>query len=100
MIGIKLKLESKDLNISTSFCVLTIYCLLTKGTEKQVSGTSKIKNFVGDKMPTLTLSIPRELKERMDKHPEINWPEVLRRRLEKRAEQLLKFEEMVKRGEI
>ena len=43
-------------------------------------------------MPTLTLSIPDELKERMKKHPEINWPEVLRRRLEQTGERLLKFE--------
>ena len=51
-------------------------------------------------MPTLTLSIPDELKKRMDALPEVNWPEVLRRRLEARANQLLKFEEMRKRGEI
>lgn len=51
-------------------------------------------------MPTLTLSIPKELKERMDKMSEVNWPEVLRVRLEKRAEQLLKFEEMRKKGEL
>lgn len=29
-------------------------------------------------MPNLTLSIPPELKERMDKHPEINWSQVAR----------------------
>jgi len=51
-------------------------------------------------MKTLTLSIPKELKEKLDKFPEINWPEVLRNRLRKRAEALLKFEEMRKRGEL
>ena len=51
-------------------------------------------------MPTLTLSIPKELKERMDSKPEINWPEVLKAGLRKRAEQLLKFEEIRKRGEL
>ncbi|MBS3138902.1 hypothetical protein J4207_04315 [Candidatus Woesearchaeota archaeon] len=51
-------------------------------------------------MPTLTVSIPKELKKRMDSLPEVNWPAVLRVRLEKRARQLLKFEEMRKRGEI
>ena len=50
-------------------------------------------------MPTLTLSIPKELKKRMDEFPEVNWPEVLKARLKKRAEALLKFEEMRKRGE-
>ncbi|MCK4364635.1 MAG: hypothetical protein KAW45_01150 [Thermoplasmatales archaeon] len=51
-------------------------------------------------MSTLTLSIPKELKKRMDEFPEINWPEVLKARLKKRAEALLKFEEMRKRGEL
>jgi len=51
-------------------------------------------------MPTLTLSIPKELKKKMDSMPEVNWPEVLRERLEKRAKALLKFEEMRKRGEL
>ena len=51
-------------------------------------------------MPTLTLSIPKELKERLDKHPEVNWPEALKSRLKKRAEALLKFEKMRKRGEL
>lgn len=51
-------------------------------------------------MPTLTLSIPDELKKRMDKHSEINWPNVLRSRLKRRAEALLKFEEMRQRGEL
>ena len=51
-------------------------------------------------MPTLTVSIPKELKKKMDEHPEINWPEVLKKRLQKRAEALLKFEEMRKKGEL
>ena len=51
-------------------------------------------------MPTLTLSIPDELKKKMEEFPEVNWPELLRNRLQKRAEQLLKFEELRKRGEI
>ena len=51
-------------------------------------------------MPTLTISITKELKEKMDEFPEINWPEVLKIRLEKRAKALLKFEEMRKKGDI
>ncbi len=43
-------------------------------------------------MSTLTVSIPKELKKRMDALPEVNWPEVLRSRLQKRAEELLEFE--------
>jgi len=51
-------------------------------------------------MPTLTISIPRELKEKMDEFPEVNWSEVLKNRLKKRAEALIKFEQMRKKGEI
>lgn len=51
-------------------------------------------------MPTLTISIPKELKKKMEVYPEINWPEVLKNRLKKRAEALLKFEQMRKRGEM
>ncbi len=51
-------------------------------------------------MPTLTLSIPEELKKKMDKHSEVNWSDVLRSRLKKRAKALLKFEEMRQRGEL
>ncbi|MEA3458184.1 MAG: hypothetical protein U9R21_05850 [Candidatus Thermoplasmatota archaeon] len=51
-------------------------------------------------MPTLTVSIPKELKRKMDGYPEVNWPEVLKIRLKKRAETLLKFEQMRRRGEV
>ena len=51
-------------------------------------------------MPTLTVSIPKELKRKMDEYPEVNWPEVLKIRLKKRAEALLKFEQMRRRGEV
>lgn len=50
-------------------------------------------------MPTLTISIPKKLKNKMDEHPEIDWSEVLKNRLEKRAEAILEFEEKRKKGE-
>ena len=50
-------------------------------------------------MATFTVSIPDELKAKLDKHPEINWAEVLRRALSKRVELLKKFEEE-HRGEL
>ena len=54
----------------------------------------------GAKMATFTVSIPKELKERLDKHPEVNWPEYLKGRFAIKLKQLRKFEEMVNRGEI
>ena len=50
-------------------------------------------------MPTLTVSIPQELKKKMDQYPEINWPEVIKTRLKNRAEALLAFEQKRQRGE-
>ena len=51
-------------------------------------------------MPTLTVSIPKELKEEMDKRPQINWPEVIKAGLEKKGRALLKFKEMYEKGEL
>ena len=53
-----------------------------------------------EKLTTFTVSIPDELKKRMDELPEINWPEYLKKRLEIRLKQLQKFEALVSRGEI
>ena len=50
-------------------------------------------------MATLTVSIPRNLKKRMDEFPEVNWQETIKIRLKKRAEALAKFEQMQKRGD-
>ncbi len=51
-------------------------------------------------MATLTLSIPNDLKEKLDRHSEINWSEYLKKKLAVRVEQLIKFESLVKEGKI
>ena len=51
-------------------------------------------------MATVTLSIPDELKKRLDKHPGIKWSEVFRSIIIRKVEQLKKFEQMVERGEL
>lgn len=43
-------------------------------------------------MPRITLSIPDELKKRLDEHPEVNWNELLRQGLKRRVEKLKRFE--------
>jgi hypothetical protein len=48
-------------------------------------------------MKRITLSIPDDLKKKMDSKPEINWPAVIRQGLGKRLEQLEKLRE---NGEI
>lgn len=51
-------------------------------------------------MATVTLSIPAELKSKMDALPEVKWSEILRKMVIRKVKQLKKFEEMVARGEI
>mgnify|MGYP001598535492 FL=1 len=51
-------------------------------------------------MPTITISLPDKLKERLDKHKDINWPEVFRRAFEKKVMELEEFESFkAQRGE-
>jgi len=51
-------------------------------------------------MASVTLSIPDELKEEMNKFPEVKWSEVLREITMRRVKQLKKFVQMVEKGEI
>ena len=43
-------------------------------------------------MATLTLSIPQELKERMQTYPDINWSAVARKAISQRIEEMELFE--------
>ena len=54
----------------------------------------------GDNMAKLTLSIPKELKDKLDKIPQVNWSEVIRAGIKKKVEQLEKFEQLVNKGVI
>jgi hypothetical protein len=51
-------------------------------------------------MATFTISIPEDLKKRIDEHPDINWPEYLKKRFEIRIRELNKFEELKNSGKI
>lgn len=53
-----------------------------------------------NKMETFTISIPEELKKKMDKHLEINWAEYLKKRFEARIRELKKFEELKNSGKM
>jgi len=85
MMPVKLfSLKPKGLYILTIFPLLTIFRLFTED----------------EKMAKLTLSVPKELKGRLDKMPEVNWSEVIRAGIEKKVKQLEKFEQLVNRGEL
>ncbi len=54
-------------------------------------------------MPNLTIAIPNELKNKMDKLPELNWSEVIRGFLSekiKRAMVLKKLDSMLENSEL
>ena len=48
-------------------------------------------------MIRMTFSIPKELKDRLDKRPDVNWPEVFKDGLRKKLE---KLEELKAKGEL
>lgn len=48
-------------------------------------------------MKRFTVSVSREFKERLDRHPDINWPEVMKEGIRKRLEVL---EKLRARGEL
>jgi hypothetical protein len=48
-------------------------------------------------MPTVTIAISKKLKEEMKQYPEINWPELIKQRLQKRANALVQFEKRRKK---
>ena len=51
-------------------------------------------------MATFTVSIPQELKKKIEAHPEINWPEYLKKRFEIKMNELKRFEELKIWGKI
>jgi hypothetical protein len=74
-------LSPKDLNTSTDLIVCT-----------EIHG--------GAEMATITVSVGDELERVRKKFPDVDWNEVLKRGLLKRLEELKKFEELRKRGEL
>lgn len=51
-------------------------------------------------MVTFTVSIPKELKKKLEEHPEINWAEYLKLRFETKIKELKRFEELKGSGKI
>ncbi len=51
-------------------------------------------------MATFTVSIPKDLKKKMDARPEINWAEYIKQRFEIRIKELRKFEELKNSGKL
>ncbi|WP_380678818.1 hypothetical protein [Salinigranum sp. GCM10025319] len=45
-------------------------------------------------MPTITVNVDDDLKERMEKHPEINWSEVTRQAIQEKVDALEVMDEL------
>lgn len=56
--------------------------------------------ITGDWMVSVTLSVPKEMKEKMEKFPEINWSEVARGSIQEKIRDLEFLEEFKKQSEI
>jgi len=44
-------------------------------------------------MPKITLSIPKEMKNKLHQYPDLNWSEILRRGIKEKIKKLKKFEQ-------
>lgn len=51
-------------------------------------------------MPTITVNVDDALKERMEKHPEINWSEVTRQAIRSKIEKLELMDELTTDSEL
>jgi hypothetical protein len=51
-------------------------------------------------MPTITVNVDDDLKEQMEKHPEINWSEVTRQAFREKIEKLELLDELTADSEL
>jgi len=51
-------------------------------------------------VPSVTVNVDDDLKERMEKHPEINWSEVTRQAIQEKIEALEVMDELTGKSEL
>ncbi|MDS0283163.1 hypothetical protein [Haloarcula onubensis] len=51
-------------------------------------------------MPTITVNVDDDLKEQMEKHPEINWSEVTRQAIQEKIETLDVMDELTSKSDL
>jgi predicted CopG family antitoxin len=51
-------------------------------------------------MPSITVNVDDDLKERMEQHPEINWSEVTRQAIEEKIDALEVMDELTNESEL
>ncbi len=55
---------------------------------------------VSDKMPTISVRIPTDLKDEIDKHQEINWSEVIRQSMWRYLHKLKLADQITSKSEL
>jgi|TARA_B100001971_G_scaffold182024_1_gene179097 hypothetical protein len=55
---------------------------------------------VEEKMPTLTLAVPKDLKAEMDSMPELNWSEIARTAISKKVTEYKLFKSIVAKSKL
>ncbi|MBS1263597.1 MAG: hypothetical protein MAG715_00780 [Methanonatronarchaeales archaeon] len=63
-------------------------------------GVTHVINLKVDALVSVTLSVPEEMKEKMDRFPEINWSEVARQSIDEKLRDLQFLEEFKERSEL
>ncbi|MDL0138602.1 hypothetical protein PNP85_03645 [Halobacterium salinarum] len=51
-------------------------------------------------MPSITVNVDDDLKDRMERHPEINWSEVTRQAIQEKVETLEVMDELTSESEL
>ena len=54
----------------------------------------------GDRMVSITLAVPLEMKKEMEQHPEINWSAVAREAIKQRIVLMKKFVQFTRQSEL
>ena len=51
-------------------------------------------------MVSITLAVPEELKEEMEKHPELNWSEIARQAIKEKLDLLKKIDQLLSKSKL
>lgn len=55
---------------------------------------------IGDKMANMTLSVPKEMLEKMKQHVELKWSEIARQAFEKKLREIELMEKLLSKSEL
>jgi len=80
--------------------------MVLSGVRRPISGVLKTPKdtlicvYIDFCMPSITVNVDDDLKERMESHPEINWSEVTRQAIEEKIEALEVMDELTSESDL